>query len=95
MNTEKDAGLGGADDADAHVIDRLRYFMHHAEQCPQFSAHTPGPAGYREWFEWVATQQKTHKQRQCPGCGLYAIWTKRTADDPLEPDDFIEYESAV
>ena len=36
--------------------------------------HTPEPAGYREWHEWAAKMAKTHTQRRCPHCGLWAIW---------------------
>lgn len=71
---------------DAHVIDRVRFFGLHPDRCPDFWAHTPGPQGYSEWFEWADQMAPTHKQRQCPGCGLYAIWTPRGPSEPYDPD---------
>ena len=45
--------------------------------CPYFEDHTPDPPGYIKWHEWAAKMSKTHKQRKCSGCGLYAIWEPR------------------
>lgn len=42
--------------------------------CPNFEDHTPCPDGYLGWHEWAEKMGKTHKQRKCSGCGLYAIW---------------------
>ena len=39
--------------------------------------HTPQPTGYVEWHMWAEKKQRTHEQRRCPGCGLWAIWVKR------------------
>jgi hypothetical protein len=32
------------------------------------------PRGYLAWHEWAEEKSKTHSQRRCPHCGLYAIW---------------------
>ena len=77
---------------DAHVLSRVMWFADHADQCPNYWAHTHGPDGYFAWHEWAEEMQKTHRQRKCPGCGLFAIWTPRRDDEPLETDDFSEYE---
>lgn len=45
--------------------------------CPHFEDHTPAPSDYIQWHEWAEKMAKTHKQRRCPGCGLYAIWERR------------------
>lgn len=36
--------------------------------------HTPQPHGYLQWDAWAERMDKTHNQRQCKGCGLYAVW---------------------
>ena len=36
--------------------------------------HTSCPDGYVARFEWAEKMSKTHRQRQCKGCGLWAIW---------------------
>ena len=41
---------------------------------PECEPHEPQPDGYTERAEWAAAMLKTHVQRQCPGCGLWAIW---------------------
>lgn len=41
--------------------------------------HTPAPPGYLAWFEWAREMAKTHRQERCPGCGLWKVWTPRTA----------------
>ncbi|MBZ4106130.1 hypothetical protein JYG43_23760, partial [Escherichia fergusonii] len=43
-------------------------------QCPNFTDHTPSPDGYIEWHAWARKMGKTHQQRRCSGCGLFAIW---------------------
>lgn len=44
------------------------------ETCSQAHLHTPAPTGYIQWHEWAEGKSKTHRQRKCPGCGLYRIW---------------------
>lgn len=39
------------------------------------------PAGYVGWHEWAAKKGRTHRQRKCPTCGLYAIWVPKEAAD--------------
>ncbi len=45
--------------------------------CPNIEDHTYCPDGYIAWHSWAEEMGKTHKQRKCPGCGLYAIWEPR------------------
>lgn len=45
--------------------------------CPHFEDHTPCPEGYTQWHAWAETMSTTHKQRKCPGCGLYVVWTPK------------------
>jgi hypothetical protein len=45
--------------------------------CPRGDDHTPAPEGYIQWHHWAEAMSKTHRQRKCPGCGLYAIWTPK------------------
>lgn len=39
--------------------------------------HTRQPANYLGWHAWAERMAKTHDQRQCSGCGLWAIWERR------------------
>lgn len=39
--------------------------------------HAEHPTGYVAFQEWAESMGKTHKQIQCPVCGLYAVWVKR------------------
>jgi hypothetical protein len=46
---------------------------------PEFPAecepHSPqGPDGYSAWHAWAYKLRQTNVQRQCKGCGLWAIW---------------------
>jgi hypothetical protein len=36
--------------------------------------HTPTPSAYHARFDWMQEMAKTHVQRQCRGCGLWAVW---------------------
>jgi hypothetical protein len=47
----------------------------HPDEC---EPHTPAPAGYLQWHEWADRMGRTHRPRQCKGCGLWAVW------EPLE-----------
>lgn len=42
--------------------------------CPNKDHHTPHPEGYLQWHEWANKMSETHEQKQCPSCGLWAIW---------------------
>lgn len=44
------------------------------EMCPNKAQHTPQPDGYLEWHDWAEGMAKTHRQIQCDGCKLWAIW---------------------
>ena len=48
--------------------------MSAAIHCPHSEEHTLAPEGYIQWHAWAADMAKTHKQRKCRGCGLFAIW---------------------
>lgn len=39
--------------------------------------HTAQPLGYMEWHRWASKKAKTHRQRKCPHCGLWAIWVPK------------------
>ena len=39
--------------------------------------HTQCPSGYLEWHEWAERMTRTHEQRRCAGCGLWAVWVRR------------------
>jgi hypothetical protein len=51
---------------------------HFAPEFPgECEPHTDSPDGYLGWDEWA--EQKTaagYVQRQCRGCGLWAIWER-------------------
>ncbi len=48
------------------------------DRCPDRERlHTPCPSGYSQWHAWAARQGRTHAQKRCPTCGLYAIWVPR------------------
>ncbi len=49
--------------------------------CP--NAHTPQPEGYLDWHSWAAQASKKHRQIQCLGCGLYAVWVSKVPGTPL------------
>jgi hypothetical protein len=52
--------------------------MPERDDCERKDLHTsPGPDGYVERSEWAERRLKTHKQRKCPGCGLYRIWVPK------------------
>ncbi len=39
--------------------------------------HTPRPEAYLQWHSWAARMSKTHKQKRCPNCGLWAVWVPK------------------
>ena len=47
----------------------------HSETCT--GKHTKCPVGYLQWHEWASKKSKTHKQKKCDGCNLYAIWVEK------------------
>lgn len=48
-------------------------------QCPNEAEHTPCPDGYVQWWSWCERMNRTHEQRECEGCGKWAIWFPRPA----------------
>lgn len=56
--------------------------------CPRCAdLRTPSPVGYLEWREWAAEKSKTHRQEQCPECGLWSVWKpKKPADAMIAAD---------
>lgn len=54
--------------------------------CEDEARHTKCPTGYNQWHEWASRKAKTHRQTQCPKCGLWAIWIKKAASAPLLTD---------
>lgn len=53
---------------------------------PECEPHTPQPTGYVEASEWAEEMARTHDQRRCAGCGLWAIW---------EPNTYLEHGQPV
>lgn len=48
------------------------------DECPDgWKLHTKSPSGYLAWHEWAEKKSKTHKQKRCPTCKLFAIWVPR------------------
>ncbi len=47
------------------------------QSCPNAMQHTPCPAGYMAWHAWAERMAITHRQLQCPECGLWAIWVPK------------------
>jgi hypothetical protein len=41
---------------------------------PGCEPHTPWPPGYIAGSDYADLMMQTHDQRQCRGCGLWAIW---------------------
>lgn len=52
--------------------------------CPNAAEHTANqPSGYLQWHYWAARMYRTgHRQRKCPGCGLYEIWMPNPGGKP-------------
>lgn len=51
-----------------------------AGDCPEAVTnpdHRIGPNGYLARSEWAENMLKSHRQSQCPTCGLWVIWTRR------------------
>jgi hypothetical protein len=44
---------------------------------PECEPHTPWPSGYIAGSDYADLLAQSHTQRQCRGCGLYAIWEPR------------------
>lgn len=42
--------------------------------CPNRANHTRMPSGYGSWHDRAEELARTHVQRRCAGCGLWAIW---------------------
>lgn len=47
----------------------------HEQPCAD--KHTWCPTGYVHWHTWAEKKAKTHEQRRCPDCGLWAIWVRK------------------
>ena len=48
---------------------------------PACVPHTPAPSGYAARHEWAERMSRTHEQQQCPGCGLWLVWTPKEKTD--------------
>jgi len=46
--------------------------------CPLRRDHTPEPEGYMQRLDWMQAMSRTHRQVQCRGCGLWAIWVPKS-----------------
>jgi hypothetical protein len=62
--------------APAEIPQRVKLVNgHFAPEFPgECEPHTPHPADYGAHSEWADEMMKTHVQRQCKGCGLWAVW---------------------
>lgn len=47
------------------------------DACPESAQHTEGPDDYAAWNAWASLKSKTHKQMECPGCGLLVVWVAK------------------
>lgn len=49
-----------------------------AETCPANPRieHEPWPRGFMESLDLFERMAETHEQRQCPGCGKWAVWVE-------------------
>ena len=45
--------------------------------CPDKHNHTDCPSGYDDWHKWAKKMARTHKQKRCDTCGLFAIWVPK------------------
>lgn len=56
---------------------RVKFVKGSSRPVPEFpdecEPHTPAPDGYMAWWARAEEMAKTHTQRQCRGCGLWAI----------------------
>jgi hypothetical protein len=48
---------------------------------PECEPHEPWPAAYVAASDYADLMMETHDQRQCRGCGLWAIWTPKEKAD--------------
>ena len=63
---------------------RSNFTLHRANDCEHVEDHTACPDGYIQWHHWAADMSKTHDQRKCPSCGLFAIWEPKALATPKE-----------
>lgn len=61
--------------------------MRNEALCPHFEDHTVYPECYLQWHAWADKMSKTHRQRKCSGCGLYAIWEPKPPRHPRNTGD--------
>lgn len=65
----------------AEVPQRIKFVK--GEFVPEFpdecEPHTPQPSGYLQWDAWAERMAKTREQRQCKGCGLWAVWEPKAS----------------
>ena len=45
--------------------------------CPNERNHSYGPVGYLAWHEWAEQVGPLCDVSECPGCGLWLIWTPK------------------
>lgn len=41
------------------------------------ATHTKCPAGYLARHEWAERMMRTHTQKRCGDCGLWAVWVRK------------------
>lgn len=61
-----------------------------ADDCPLAHLHTPLPphcVSFMGAWSWAnAMLNAGARQKRCPGCGLWKVWTKPTRPLPWEKD---------
>lgn len=61
------------------------------QKCRNKSKHTKTPDGYAEMLEWMKAISKTHNQKQCQECGLWAIWECKECEGEEQVPSGVEH----
>lgn len=56
--------------------------------CSNVDQHTPHPERQFAHEAWAEQMLRTHKQKRCPSCGLWAIWVRRPDAPDLPPVEY-------
>jgi hypothetical protein len=59
--------------------------MMNGQPCPEVMKHTLCPTGYVDFMEWAERKGRTHRQVQCPGCGLFKVWVPKKRRKRRQP----------
>ena len=50
------------------------------EDCPDAKKHTKSSEGYIARSDWMDRKSKRHNQEQCPTCGFWVIWKRKSKE---------------